>query len=315
MNQQNFIPNYTGKEIKDFHNTHVDQNNAQMQNGNSKKLQVRQPQNRASSSQKCNSNQSYQMKSKDINNKVIIESKDKEPEDGNKNYISLSKMTKMNEDNENSKAQQAKKLVGAVKEKTLLYKQRPQSNSKIANRPVIIDAKKEIDKKEQLIYQILNEQTPNKSKPLNKSIENGSSSKKTNTNMDFYKSKNPTDYNKKNKYNNIINVPKQKKMYFSAIDNEKVVGSSLNNNLKKTNDSHINHQQNQNEENITNFEDIKERIQIGINELHTKESKAKFPLDKETKELKGELDEKYRTSIFRGKKLENEKKKNIPKKN
>ena len=132
---------------------------------------------------------------------------------------------------------------------------------------------------------------------------------------DFYKSKNPTDYNKKNKYNNIINVPKQKKMYFSAIDNEKVVGSSLNNNLKKTNDSHINHQQNQNEENITNFEDIKERIQIGINELHTKESKAKFPLDKETKELKGELDEKYRTSIFRGKKLENEKKKNIPKEN
>ena len=43
MNQQNFIPNYTGKEIKDFHNTHVDQNNAQMQIGNSKKLQVRQP--------------------------------------------------------------------------------------------------------------------------------------------------------------------------------------------------------------------------------------------------------------------------------
>ena len=172
MNQQNFIPNYTGKEIKDFHNTHVDQNNAQMQIGNSKKLQVRQPQNRASSSQKCNSNQSYQMKSKDINNKVIIESKDKEPEDGNKNYISLSKMTKMNEDNENSKAQQAKKLVGAVKEKTLLYKQRPQSNSKIANRPVIIDAKKEIDKKEQLIYQILNEQTPNKSKlALKKQIQ------------------------------------------------------------------------------------------------------------------------------------------------
>ena len=55
----------------------------------------------------------------------------------------------------------------------------------------IIDAKKEIDKKEQLIHQNLNEQTPNKSKPLNKSIENGSSSKKANTNMDFYKSINP----------------------------------------------------------------------------------------------------------------------------
>ena len=316
MNQQNFIPNYTGKEIKDFHNTHVDQNNAQMQIGNSKKLQVRQPQNRASFSQKCNSNQSYQMKSKDINNKVIIESKDKEPEDGNKNYISLSKMTKMNEDNENSKAQQAKKLVGAVKEKTLLYKQRPQSNSKIANRPVIIDAKKEIDKKEQLIYQILNEQTPNKSKPPNKSIENGSSSKKANTNKDFHKSINPNNFNKKNEYNNIINVPKQnKKIYSSAINNEKVVGSSINKILKKTNDSHINHQQNQNEENIANFEDKKERIQIGINELHIKELKEKFHIDKETKELKGELDEKYRTNIFGGKKLENEKKKNIPNEN
>ena len=318
MKKQNLNPNNTGKE-KDFHITRTDQYKAIIQIGNSEKEKVRQPQNKASSSQKFKYNQSYPMKSIDINNKVIIASKDKEPEDGNKNDILLSKKIKRNEGNENLKANQAKKLVGGVKEKALLYKQRPQSNTKIAKRPIIIDAKKEIidvkkeiDKKEQLIYQNLNEQTPNKSKPLNKSIENGSSSKKANTNMDFHKSINPNNFNKKNEYNNIINVPKQnKKIYSLAINNEKVVGSSINNILKKTNDSHINHPQNQNEENIANFVDKKERIQIGINELHIKESKAKFPLDKETKELKGELDEKYRTYIFQGKKLENEKKKNI----
>ena len=127
---------------------------------NSGKVKVRQPQNKASSSQKFKYNQSYPMKSIDINNKVIIASKDKEPEDGNKNDILLSKRIKGNEGNENLKANQAKKLVGGMKENVLLYKQRPQSNTKIAKRPIIIDAKKEIidvkkeiDKKEQLIYQ------------------------------------------------------------------------------------------------------------------------------------------------------------------
>ena len=249
MKKQNLNPNNTGKE-KDFHITRADQYKAIIQIGNSEKEKVRQPQNKASSSQKFKYNQSYPMKSIDINNKVIIASKDKEPEDGNKNDILLSKKIKRNEGNENLKANQAKKLVGDVKEKALLYKQRPQSNTKIGNRPIIIDAKKEIidvkkeiDKKEQLIYQNLNEQTPNKFKPLKKSIENGSSSKKANTNKDFHKYINPTNFNKKNEYNNIINVPKQnKKIYSSAINNEKVVGSSINNILKKTNDSHINHQ-------------------------------------------------------------------------
>ena len=81
MKQQNLNPNYTGK---DYHITPADQYKAIIQIRNSGKVKVRQPQNKASSSQKFKYNQSYPIKSIDINNKVIIASKDKEPEDGNK---------------------------------------------------------------------------------------------------------------------------------------------------------------------------------------------------------------------------------------